>query len=114
MTEIEQRIREIARPWQIRGCSGPPETALIMAWIDYMQATYGPTCYPLPADGISGKRLHLGYDWGQALCHQQFGPAWNDEAGRDDLPNEESWRLALAWAEGEWPAWAEKPKTEAL
>lgn len=112
---MEKSVRE-----QIMECSAPyshkrntAHLPHVLGWVIYMGRTYGGTCHPKADSGVSTQTLHLGYDWGQALMHAQFGPNWMEHSQRDDLPDSESWEIALAWAEGEWPEWAEKPVEDA-
>jgi len=65
----------------------------ISAWIDWMAADFGGTVY--------GKGRV--WDWGQALCVEQYGDdpnTWPSEPTNTDVERADRWRFR-----GEWPLW---------
>ena len=73
-------------------------------WNRRMSKKYGATCY--------GKRNvdpYYGYDWGQALCVEQYG---KDNSNWPDEPSKADMERADRWENGEWPDWANQPSIE--
>lgn len=69
----------------------------IIEWIDRMASTHGGV--------VCGHGRQ--WDWGQALCVEQYGldfAAWPENPTRADVER------AMRWEAGEWPEWvADKP-----
>lgn len=74
-----------------------PETRYVLDWIGRMAHRWGGTVF----DRTDATKK---YDWGQALCREQYGPGWNDVVGEDPTP--EDVERAKVWEEGDWPEWA--------
>lgn len=70
-------------------------------WITRMARRFGGTVHDKEGPPY-------GWDWGQALCRAQYGLDWS-KLDIPDGPDEESVRIAQAWEDGEWPAWAVIP-----
>jgi len=78
----------------------------IMRWIERMSAAYGGVVYIAEGYGEPGESW-VGYDWGQALCREMYGPRyadWPDEPETLDIER------AQQWEAGDWPEWAEQPE----
>jgi len=80
-----------------------PNTMWVIEWIERMAMQHGGTVYEV--DGPS-------WDWGQALCREQYGPSWSKDGVPAD-PTDADVARAKRWEDGEWPEWAEKPVVEA-
>lgn len=68
-------------------------TRAIIGWVDRMTAAHG---------GIVHGRDGRQWDWGQALCVEQYGldyTAWPESPSGADV------HRALRWEAGEWPEW---------
>lgn len=76
-----------------------PCSRFVCNWINRMAGRFGGTV----VERGTGKT----WDWGQALCREQFGPNWVDELRRRHLEDadETSVEIARRWEGGEWPAW---------
>ncbi len=71
-------------------------TEAVIDWIGRMTARFGPSVF----DHDLGRQ----WDWGQALCREQYGPGWTTLAPTE--PTLESVRIAADWEAGRWPTWA--------
>jgi len=69
------------------------ETRQIIDWIDRMTYRHGHVVFT--KDG-------RWYDWGQALCVEQYGP---DPKGWPDFPTTEDVQRAKDWENGKVPEW---------
>lgn len=49
------------------------------------------------------------YDWGQALCREQFGKEWQSYMIENNIriPTEQDLEKAIKWENGEIPDWVE-------
>lgn len=52
-----------------------------------------------------------GYDWGQALCREQYGIMWN-YMELPECPTQKDVDRAKRWEEGEIPSWVKETKEE--
>jgi hypothetical protein len=68
-------------------------TEYICDWVRRMALTYGGI-----VKGEDGKT----YDWGQALCREQYG---DDPKDWPDIPSYLDLLRAKKWEGGEWPEW---------
>jgi hypothetical protein len=66
----------------------------VVHWIGRMAEQNGGTVYGY---GHS-------WDWGQALCVEQYGPDWN--LWPQENPTLADVHRARAWEKGDWPEWA--------
>ena len=71
------------------------ETRTIIDWIYRMVPRYGGTVYGY------GRT----WDWGQALCVEQYGL---DFAAWPNAPSAADVTRAFQWERGVWPAWAKR------
>ena len=76
-------------------------TNMILTWTDRMAHAYGGTVY---------ERYGKAWDWGQAICREQYGPHWSALNLQENT--DEDVERALAWEQGDWPKWARKPKAQ--
>ena len=74
----------------------------IIAWINRMAEKWGGVVYSTMGAGEAVRR----YDWGQALCHEQYGPEWSDSSDLAASPTTSDVERAEAWEAGDWPDWA--------
>ena len=84
-----------------------PNVEWFWGWVRRMGAACGGSVFPKRGYAASRTAYHFGYDWGQALCREQYGvdnSLWPDE------PTDEDVARAKAWEEGDWPKWAVKPE----
>ena len=87
-----------ARPGAGRQMTEEQCLEFIFGWITRMSNEWG-TVYGV---GVPP----YGYDWGQALCREQYGPEWGTMPDLPDSPTEDDVERAKAWEAGDWPDWA--------
>ena len=75
-----------------------PETDFIIDWLGRMARKY-----PM-RQGVGS--VNYNYDWGQALCVEQYG---KDNADWPDDPSPEDVEVAKKWEAGEFPSWIWSP-----
>ena len=70
----------------------------IFEWVKRMNEKYG-----LVVTSVLGVK----YDWGQALCREQFGTDWKNYMASNNiyLPTQEDLDRALEWENGNIPNW---------
>ena len=69
----------------------------VIRWITRMTRRHGRVVYE--------KGRHNWWDWGQALCREQYGKDWNDIV--PDEPTDEDRRRAWDWESGDVPDWVD-------
>lgn len=72
-------------------------TEFVIEWIERMQKKHGSVVYE--------KNRYQWWDWGQALCREQYGENWNDV-----VPSDPTWddvRRAKEWENGDIPKWVD-------
>lgn len=54
------------------------------------------------------------YDWGQALCREQFGPDWINYMRTQNIivPDEDDLERALEWEQGVKPDWVSEYRND--
>ena len=75
-------------------------TRYVIAWCGRMATKYGGSVYE--------KDRHYPWDWGQALCREQYGEDWNNLVPND--PSTEDALRASLWEKGEWPVWVDRER----
>jgi hypothetical protein len=74
-----------------------PNTQYVIDWIGRMTRKYGGAVYE--------KKRGTWWDWGQALCREQYGEDWNDIVPPD--PTIDDVIRASAWEKGDFPDWVD-------
>ena len=76
----------------------------VFEWVKRMNEKHGNTVY-----SISGEL----FDWGQALCREQFGEDWQNYMISNNIlmPTQEDLDRAIRWEEGEVPEWVRSNET---
>jgi len=72
----------------------------IFEWVKRMTEKFGPTVH-----SKSGER----FDWGQALCREQFGINWMQDMQTMNIymPTKKDLDRAIEWENGDVPEWIE-------
>jgi len=86
-----------------------PNTTWVSAWINRMAEAHGGTVSVHPDFDASDVVRSFGYDWGQALCREQYGAdpsTWPADPADDDIAR------ARRWENGDWPEWAIRPEDD--
>jgi hypothetical protein len=73
----------------------------IFEWVKRMTEKHGPT-----VRCKTGKT----YDWGQALCREQFGELWRNYMlfNNISIPTRKDLERAIEWEEGNIPDWLDQ------
>jgi len=80
-------------------------TTWVSAWINRMTKAHGGRVRVHDYYEAPGTVRTFGYDWGQALCREQYGAdpsAWPADPTVEDVAR------ARKWEKGDWPEWAIK------
>jgi len=72
-------------------------TQYVIDWIGRMTKKHGAVVYE--------KERYIWWDWGQALCREQYGEDWN--AAVPANPTFEDVVRASAWEKGDFPEWVD-------
>jgi len=70
----------------------------ILNWAKRMKEKYGDIVVSKTGDN---------YDWGEALCREQFGPDWQHYMISNDItiPTKKDLLRAIEWEKGDEPSW---------
>jgi len=78
---------------------------ITLDWTYRMAMKYGGTVYEK-----NGKR----WDWGQAICREQYGPNWSHlpEGELPETPTNDDIVRMVEWEEGDIPDWVDQERTK--
>ena len=74
-----------------------PNTQYVIDWMGRMTRKHGGVVYE--------KERGMWWDWGQALCREQYGEDWNDIVPPD--PTIDDVGRASDWEKGDFPDWVD-------
>ena len=98
--EDEEKVEEALDEMELL-----PEQKLVVMeifeWVKRMSEKHGPTIH-----STNGEE----YDWGQALCREQFGANWQQYMVEHNIsmPTRKDLERAIEWEEGNVPDWVEQ------
>jgi hypothetical protein len=86
----------------------PEQKSVVMEifdWVKRMTESFGPT-----VNSTTGEE----YDWGQALCREQFGPNWQHHmvSHNISMPTRDDLNRAIEWEKGNVPDWVSTKSTD--